>query len=672
MLNKFTLSFFSICALAYCANANNVGKLNLDEVVVTASGFESSLKDETRNVYVIKSSEIDKKGYRSIKEVLEKIPGVSFFGNMTGTGFSESIDMRGQGNKANTAVKVMINGVAINMLDTSHTVAPFEMISIDDVERIEVLPGGGSVLYGSGTRGGVINIITKNSPRAFYGSLESKFGSYNYRDFSLNLGGNATQNLFLKFNSKIFSTNGYQHDEKNRGYYLSGALNYQISEMQNLEILPSIYREKTHSAKSLTLKELTQNRRQNPSGETTKIDLTKFDIITKYQIFLDNLELNLKPYYQLIKLENKPERSLFRDEKIGVNFSSKLTYHSGELILGYEMLKNKGKRQSIIDMNIPKMGQYHHGTFIDIGKLTNSLYFMQKHEFDPQFDLSVGARLEHAVYDIDRKIDMSIGGRKIPQQGIEDKTTQNNFAFEITPNFKYSDTGNIYTKFERGYISPSPVQLTDKIKVGRSGVYVLNGVKSETFNTYEIGLKDEISNEISLASSVFYTDTTKEILQKFGPGGHGQEWKFFNIDKTRRVGFEIGLKERIFDMLDFTQSYSFVDAKIKSGKNNGKEVPFVSKHKFVFGVTYEPVRDLAIFADLKYHSAQRDIKDEKNIKSRTITDVGVNYKFANGLSLGAGVKNLFNKKYFDYADVENDLYTPANERNFYARIKYEF
>ena len=50
MLNKFTLSFFSICALAYCANANNVGKLNLDEVVVTASGFENSLKHETRNV----------------------------------------------------------------------------------------------------------------------------------------------------------------------------------------------------------------------------------------------------------------------------------------------------------------------------------------------------------------------------------------------------------------------------------------------------------------------------------------------------------------------------------------------------------------------------------------------------------------------------------------------
>ena len=121
-----------------------------------------------------------------------------------------------------------------------------------------------------------------------------------------------------------------------------------------------------------------------------------------------------------------------------------------------------------------------------------------------------------------------------------------------------------------------------------------------------------------------------------------------------------------------TQSYSFVDAKEKSGKNNGKEVPFVSKHKFVFGMTYEPVQNLSLFADMKFYSKQNDSNREKNIKSRAITDVGAEYKFKSGLSFGAGVNNLFNKKYFDYADVENDAYIPANERNFYARIKYEF
>lgn len=69
--------------------------------------------------------------------------------------------MRGQGSKSNIAVKVMVNGNAINVLDNSHGVTPLESVNLNNIERIEIIPGGGSVLYGSGTRGGVINIITK-------------------------------------------------------------------------------------------------------------------------------------------------------------------------------------------------------------------------------------------------------------------------------------------------------------------------------------------------------------------------------------------------------------------------------------------------------------------------------------------------------------------------------
>ena len=59
---------------------------------------------------------------------------------------------------------------------------------------------------------------------------------------------------------------------------------------------------------------------------------------------------------------------------------------------------------------------------------------------------------------------------------------KNNYAFEITPNFNYSKDGNVYFKFERGYISPGPNQLIDKL--GRNGPYVLNNLKSEIFITY--------------------------------------------------------------------------------------------------------------------------------------------------------------------------------------------
>lgn len=694
MLNKFTLSFFSICALAYCANANNVGKLNLDEVVVTASGFESSLKDETRNVYVVGEKEISRKSYRTVREALEKVPSVSFLNS----GVGESVDIRGQGNKANTAVKVMINGVPINMLDNAHMIVPIEMIAIEDVERIEVMPGGGSVLYGSGTRGGVINIITKNSPREFYGNIQSKIGSYRYHDMSVNLGGNVSENLFLKLGAKAFDTNSYHEDGKEKGSYVSAATNYQISDAQNLAISSSFYRSKLKlPATMLSKEEVAKNRRMNqyPNHQTSSENMRKTDIALDYRIESGNFTFNLKPFYQKIKITNFNDipspfvpgakykiyaiDGLFGDEKTGLNFKTKYDYADGEFIAGFDFTKNQGDRAQYIfydiDMHGGKINMKHNiDTILDLLKRSYALYFMEKHNFSSNFDLSAGARVERAKYDA-KRISSQIMKGSIPQMNhtlmssFSTKNTHNNYALEITPNFKYSKSGNLYFKFERGYISPSPTQLTNKdIKTGK---YSFNNIKSETFQTYEIGLKDEIASNFSLASSIFLTDSKDEIHYE-AIGDHGKGWKYENLDKTRRVGFELSLKEQISEWLDLTQSYSFVSAKERAGKNSGKDIPLVSKHKFVFGATVKPVENLSLFADMKFYSKQNDNNREKNIKSRAITDVGAEYKFKSGLSFGAGVNNLFNKKYFDYSNVANDQFITANERNFYARIKYEF
>lgn len=693
MLNKFTLSFFSICALACCANANNVGKLNLDEVVVTASGFESSLKDETRNVYVVGEKEISRKGYRTVREALEKVPSVGFLNS----GVGESVDIRGQGNKANTAVKVMINGVPINMLDNAHMIVPIEMIAIEDVERIEVMPGGGSVLYGSGTRGGVINIITKNSPREFYGNIQSKIGSYRYHDMSVNLGGNVSENLFLKLGAKAFDTNSYHEDGKEKGSYVSAATNYQISDAQNLAISSSFYQSKLKlPATMLSKKEVAKNRRMNqyPNHQTSSENMRKTDIALDYRIESGNFTFNLKPFYQKIKITNfndipsafvpgakyKVYRidGLFGDEKTGLNFKTKYDYADGEFIAGFDFTKNQGDRAQYIFYDIDMRGginiKHNIDTILDLLKRSYALYFMEKHNFSSNFDLSAGARVERAKYDA-KRISSQIMKGSIPQMNhtsmssFSTKNTHNNYALEITPNFKYSKSGNLYFKFERGYISPSPTQLTNKdIKTGK---YSFNNIKSETFQTYEIGLKDEIASNFSLASSIFLTDSKDEIHYE-AIGDHGKGWKYENLDKTRRVGFELSLKEQISEWLDLTQSYSFVSAKERAGKNSGKDIPLVSKHKFVFGATVKPVENLSLFADMKFYSKQNDSNREKNIKSRAITDVGAEYKFKSGLSFGAGVNNLFNKKYFDYSNVANDQFITANERNFYARIKYEF
>ncbi|MCR4941623.1 MAG: TonB-dependent receptor [Campylobacter sp.] len=669
-------------AFACTQTSDTPRNIDLNPIVVTATGFSETLKDETRNIYVITKDDIANFGYRTLREAIEKLPSVDMIDNGAGV----NIDMRGQGIRGagvspTMSVKVMLNGVPMNMLDTAHGIVPFDMIAIEDVEQIEAMPGGGAVLYGSGTRGGVINIITKTKPRDFYANLSSKFGSYSYRDFAANLGGNVNDDLFLKFSGKGFGTKGYQDDFKDRGYYLSGAINYKISDTQNISLTPSLYKAKVNSPGSLTLNQVRQNRRQNsnPNGKTTLTKNTKFDISSNYEgKFGDFYTLNLMPFYQRIKIENEsnidyPSNGLFGDKKYGLNLKNKFDYTNGEFILGYDFTRNKGERESHYKVTMSPVMQMKHDTVLDLQKDSHAVYFMNKYDFTKFFDLSAGYRFERSNYDVSRISDMKTTMRGMPVARMtsynqaKSESHQNNHAFEITPNFSYSDTGNVYLKFERGYISPSPSQLTNKDAT--TSAYSFNNLKSEKFNTYEIGLKDEIAKN-PFNFTLFYTDTKDEIAyQSFG--GHGDGWAYYNLAKTKRYGFEAYAKQFLFDSLMLSESYSYVNAKIKQGANSGKEVPFVSKHKVVIGADYEILKDFHVFSDFKYYSSQKDTYYEK-IESRTIVDMGLSYTFASGFSINGGVKNLFNKKYYNYQSKIGDDYSPANERNYYIEFKYEY
>ena len=74
---------------------------------------------------------------------------------------------------------------------------------------------------------------------------------------------------------------------------------------------------------------------------------------------------------------------------------------------------------------------------------------------------------------------------------------------------------------------------------------------------------------------------------------------------------------------------------------------------------------------MKWYSSIVDSYYDK-ISDKTIVDFGAKYKFQNGISVVAGVKNLFNKKYNAYQSVLEDIYEPADERNYYVEFKYAY
>ena len=146
------LSILIFCASAY-GEVIDLGEKN----IYSETGFEKNLRNSTTSPYIITSKDIETKGYTSVSEILDSVPGVN-----VQEGLRPAVDVRGQGfQKAKATVQLLVDGVPANMLDTSHMNVPIDVVNINEIERIEVIPGGGAVLYGSGTSGGVINIITK-------------------------------------------------------------------------------------------------------------------------------------------------------------------------------------------------------------------------------------------------------------------------------------------------------------------------------------------------------------------------------------------------------------------------------------------------------------------------------------------------------------------------------
>ena len=160
MLKKLAILSLIVVGMIAFGDDNDTFNVKLEESVVTATGFDDVQSNQIKNTTIVTSQDIRNKGYNTIEEILKRTPGVNFVNN----GFGYIVDVRGQGVQgAAKNVKVLVDGSPLNILDMSHAILPLNSISVEDIEKIEIINGGGTVLYGGGTAGGVINVITKKT-----------------------------------------------------------------------------------------------------------------------------------------------------------------------------------------------------------------------------------------------------------------------------------------------------------------------------------------------------------------------------------------------------------------------------------------------------------------------------------------------------------------------------
>jgi vitamin B12 transporter len=157
----FKKKYFSLAAIAATVsmvqlNAVASSVVEIEKVVVSASKYEETVEETTEDIEVITSEEIEEKGLKSLKDLINYVNGTALTSN-GGIGKSTSVYLRGL---KNDKVLILIDGVRYN--DPSNTNgASIEHLLLNNIERVEIIKGAQSGIWGADAASGVINIVTK-------------------------------------------------------------------------------------------------------------------------------------------------------------------------------------------------------------------------------------------------------------------------------------------------------------------------------------------------------------------------------------------------------------------------------------------------------------------------------------------------------------------------------
>lgn len=650
----------------------------------------AQLDSLNRNTYTLDKSQITDKGYTSSTNIFQYMP----FVQLNDTGLGSNIDLRSQGARANTSVQVLVNGVPTNMLDSSHGVTPISTLSPSSIEAIEILPGGGAVMYGNGTRGGVVSITTQKryekpyfSAGLSYGNIIASTGNNINADVKLGtkFRGDTRSPIYVSLGAAYIHKGGPRQGDLTQGAQASGSLaidfgdrvsmdfsldyfggSIKTSPNNSFQITPNPSRDERTKAGYGSLHN-TQHRLDASLGlvanltQQSKLDVRTFFHLNRidYVDSTTNLALYMNAFNNVRADQNG---SFFDDKKAGAIVKYDLHHDKGRFIAGLESIYNRGERamnQHIFWQGDPvsMMGQqvskYDHTMKIPFqgSKWSNAAFAIEKYDFTKRFSLTGGARYEWAYYDIDVTYDstiaMTMGNRpmQIPttaKGSLQDSL--HNYALELTPKFAYSDTGALYLKYEKGFFSPSPNSMLKR--EGRS--YTATNLKKEEYHTIEAGIKDFFGDFLSLSLSAFYTLTTNEFYTIGNAHSIGGV-SYNNYDFTQRAGLEAFSQQFFFnDILHFSESFTYVDARIlqDNGSKANRQIPYTSSYKATLGASLSLGRHWNLWTQHSFFGAQKDIVGG-NIPAYSLSDIGVETNYG-GFSLSAGVRNVFDTFYYSY------------------------
>lgn len=700
---------FALLALAHPAYASSNPldeDIELQDSYVRPDYVEIERMRNTKEIIVIRKEEIQQKGKRTITDVLGSVPSINV--NSTGMG---DIDIRGQGaDQATRNIQVLLDGAPITTLVNHPSHTNYDVVPVEQLERIEVIPGGGSVLYGSGASGGIVNITTNlrsmSDPKS---SLAAEYNSKGYR-INGNLGGTFDDNRFAydlsyaHLDRDLYFVDTFRHSN-----YFAGGLRWNLTPSQSLIVRYSRLEEESQYLGNVSIskiKEFGEDYRPKDKEITVGLDGQGHKITKTVKDYLiGDRQLDTVNVSYLNDLSNTMHLStdIFYNDGyyIGVDDDNKRMDHDGHgvrakldwnylndntLLIGLDYTRQKA---GLSYNNYKYKGKDEHGKIYeaiplhyDYDKGTYALFALNTIKWD-NFEFTQGVRRELTRWQFD-KADTTEGKGS-------DQSDRWNSAFELSAAYNYRDTGRIYARYERGYTVPDGLQITDSIATPNGKVMSATKADDEIFNMYEIGIRDQLGfSTISLTA--WLSETNNQMNRFLFMSDEGLNRETMNLLKSRRWGADLVLTQTI-GKLSLEESYSYTMGKTRC--RNAQSCQFledknisidyassglqkVPKHKASFKATYNFNDDLSVsgqytrFGSYNNFMKKDDAETGGVFHSYGLLDLSMRWSPKNWLDVYAGVTNVTNEEYWEYQTESASAYStvvPGAKRAFFIGLK---
>lgn len=647
---------------------------SLGDIVMTPGRTREYVFNINKNTRVITAEDIERNNIQSLQELLSYEPGIvvsGFLGNVK----DNSVDMRGFGEAGAMNYLLMIDGMRTNQIDLSG--ADLSQIDVRSIERVEIIRGGNSVLYGDNATGGVINIITKKGKLdKFELEYTQEVGSYRYsKEYFSSSGGSKFMDYFVSLSWQ--DSDGYRLNNAYEANDIFASVTVRPDSYLEVDFSSAYHRDWYGQPGALYPGNIQMDGREasrfpNSKAKTEDYYYTLvpkiFGSTSKHEGVLSTLlsyrsrrtnsrNVSFNVYevnHHIASYEVKPKievSSEFFDGTV-----------ENKLVSGIDYFYAKDQILSG-DITLTKQ-QY------DIIKETFGLYASDTILIDNRFILSGGVRGEWARYIFDQKT---------PAVSYSTKSLKE-AAFETGLGVKYSENSQVYANYSRSYRFPATDEYFASAYeyMNWMGMIMLvpaslNGaLKQQVANNIEVGIKDRTFENLIVNCDYYLIDNKNEIY--YDPITYMNT----NYHHTVHHGLELEAVYTLIEKIKGFFNFNFQKSFFVGGKFAGNNIPLVPRVKMSGGAEVDLGYGLSTNIVANYVGSRYVISDQANtvpkLKSYTTVDWGFAFDIE-GARFFLEVRNIFDKKYFLSATKDwqgNAALYPARGRNIQGGVTVKF